>query len=72
MRNHRQITTRIALSTIALFFDFVGLIAPQLTQAKILIQNMWKQRLHWDESFPQNLQKSWTDFCGELELESNF
>ncbi|XP_017462256.1 PREDICTED: uncharacterized protein LOC108355611 [Rhagoletis zephyria] len=70
LRNNNHVTKRIALSIISGFYDPLGLIAPVITQAKIFIQTMWKQHIHWDESLPQHLHTVWTQFCAELELSS--
>ncbi|XP_073831785.1 uncharacterized protein [Musca autumnalis] len=55
----QTISKRGVLSSIARFYDPLGLIGPVITKAKIFMQNMWKIKLNWDESLPQDLHTSW-------------
>ena len=57
---------------IARFYDPLGLIGPVLTKAKILLQDLWKDKLHWDEALPQVLHTSWIEFCSQFVHFKNF
>lgn len=46
------ITKRLILSTIAKIFDPLGLLAPVIITAKILIQELWSIKLGWDDPLP--------------------
>ena len=66
--NKRVWTKRIFLSRIAILFDPLGLLAPFLIRAKILMQEVWLNGLDWDERLPQELStkvNAW--FVGFLE-----
>lgn len=66
-----QFTKRNVLSDIAKLYDPLGLIAPVLIQAKIILQEIWLAKLDWDETLPLILQDRWFNFRTRLqELES--
>ncbi|XP_043064397.1 uncharacterized protein LOC122320294 [Drosophila ficusphila] len=43
---------RLVLSTIARIYDPLGLIGPVVAKAKIFLQEVWREKLEWDESSP--------------------
>lgn len=57
--NTNHLSKRTVLSSIARFYDPLGLIGPIITKAKIFMQMLWKSKLDWDESLPQELHSSW-------------
>ncbi|KAL7725330.1 hypothetical protein ACLKA6_013508 [Drosophila palustris] len=57
---------RTALSTIARFYDPLGLICPAITKAKIFLQQLWREKLDWDESLPSSLNSSWLTLSADL------
>ncbi|XP_053969192.1 uncharacterized protein LOC128870564 [Anastrepha ludens] len=57
---------RSILSTIARFYDPLGLIGPIISKAKIFLQQIWKERLDWDESLPSSLHSSWLSLCADF------
>ncbi|KAM8703778.1 hypothetical protein ACLKA7_008414 [Drosophila subpalustris] len=59
-------TKRSVLSTIARFYELLGLIGPTMTRAKIILQRMWRDKLQWDESLPQSLSTTWSNFCKDF------
>lgn len=61
-------TKRMVLSVIASLFDPLGLINPIIVTAKILMQDIWKSKLNWDESLPQALNTRWGLFFNQLNL----
>ncbi|XP_011169784.3 uncharacterized protein LOC105202802 [Solenopsis invicta] len=54
-------TKRIILSSIAQIFDPLGLLAPVIITAKILIQELWRLQLDWDESLPADIFSKWAN-----------
>lgn len=56
-----KITKRTILSTIARFFDPLGLVAPVVINAKIFIQQLWANQLGWDDPLSIELSTQWTD-----------
>ncbi|XP_037957049.1 uncharacterized protein LOC119686867 [Teleopsis dalmanni] len=59
-------TKRNILSVSARLFDPLGLVCPIVTKAKILLQELWLQKLDWDESIPMHLDSSWQAFKSNL------
>ncbi|XP_076223949.1 uncharacterized protein LOC143174539 [Nomia melanderi] len=65
--NHNQrVTKRNILSAIAKIFDPLGLLAPVIVTAKILMQRLWQLQLDWDESLPALFHTEWTTYVKEL------
>lgn len=60
-------TKREVLSHIAKLFDPLGLIAPIIIQAKILMQEIWVSRIDWDENLPVELQLKWAQFVRDIQ-----
>ncbi|GFY38534.1 integrase catalytic domain-containing protein [Trichonephila inaurata madagascariensis] len=59
---------REVLSEIARGFDPLGLLSPCVVFMKILLQELWKLNLEWDEPIPEDLNKQWAAFRKELHL----
>ncbi|CAK9822943.1 hypothetical protein ANTRET_LOCUS1374 [Anthophora retusa] len=68
----RHTTKRTILSQIAQLYDPLGLLGPVITLAKLIMQELWKAKLSWDESLPQELHTKWINFKGELPLLNQF
>ena len=60
-------TKRSIVSAVASFFDPLGLISPFVVSAKILIQQLWKQALDWDEQVPRDVEESWKLWVNEVQ-----
>lgn len=63
-----SITKRSILSHMASFFDPLGFINPLIVRCKILMQDLWKLKLHWDESVPHDVFLEWKHIRDELNL----
>lgn len=61
-----RITKRSILSTASSLFDPLGLLAPVVVAAKILLQELWLLKVNWDESVPQNVQSAWLTYVNSL------
>lgn len=59
-------TKRSILSCIAKIFDPLGLLAPVIIIAKMLIQKLWEEGLNWDEALPLHLRSSWHKLYTQL------
>nr|CAH7749990.1 unnamed protein product [Callosobruchus chinensis] len=64
----QTITKRSILSDIAQVFDPLGLLGPCIIIGKILLQQLWLQNLHWDESLPSSIDSRWRQLRRELPL----
>ncbi|KAJ8976529.1 hypothetical protein NQ317_015550 [Molorchus minor] len=62
----KPVTKRGILSTAAQVFDPLGLVAPVVIIIKLLIQTLWRLKLSWDESVPQDLHLSFLRFRDQL------
>ncbi|XP_055622276.1 uncharacterized protein LOC129765864 [Toxorhynchites rutilus septentrionalis] len=65
-------TKRTILSDIAKLFDPLGLIAPVVVRAKILMQELWLLSCDWDEPVPDTVRRKWESFSSELPLISSY
>ena len=61
-------TKRNILSISSRLFDPLGLLAPIVITAKIILQEIWEHNLDWDESIPQCLDTAWryVPSCGDM------
>ncbi|XP_072757735.1 uncharacterized protein [Anoplolepis gracilipes] len=67
--NHAErITKRIIFSEIAQIYDPLGILGPVILYAKRLMQNLWRNKLNWDESIPADIHTAWINFATQLEL----
>ncbi|XP_031632584.1 uncharacterized protein LOC116346586, partial [Contarinia nasturtii] len=66
-------TRRKLFSEVATLFDPLGLIAPIMTKAKILMREVWSlrkdgKRFSWDDQLPKEMSLSWARIKSELPL----
>lgn len=61
-----SLTKRIVLSDASKLFDPLGLVAPTIVKAKIFLQELWLQKLDWDDELPAILQHQWKEFREDL------
>lgn len=59
-------TKRSVLSAIGLLFDPCGFIGPVTTTAKLLMQDLWRLKIGWDEELPDDQYQLWTTFREQL------
>lgn len=67
----KLVTRRTVLSGIARIYDPLGLLAPVLIVAKMLMQEVWSDKSSWDEELSLELQKRWRKFEEESAAISN-
>ncbi|KAJ0169592.1 hypothetical protein K1T71_010808 [Dendrolimus kikuchii] len=63
----KKCTKRIILSNIARIYDPLGWLTPVVLIAKLLMQQLWRLQLQWDEPVPNEIQLQWLNFCSELQ-----
>lgn len=66
---NKRATKRAILSTIAKIYDACGFLAPIIIEAKIIMQELWKRKVDWDESLKElhsNLQSRWENYYNSL------
>lgn len=60
------------MSTIAQIHDVLGVLAPVLVYAKLLMKELWISEVGWDETIPDYILHRWSVFCRELPLLRDF
>ena len=63
-----RITKRSISSVIVRIYDPLGLLAPVIVRAKIILQRVWSLKVDWDESLPANLHSKWNWYNAKLPL----
>ena len=59
-------TKREVLQETAKVFDPLGLLQPVTVAAKILIQELWKENIDWDDPLPPSLDQKWRTVAKEI------
>ncbi|XP_043474385.1 uncharacterized protein LOC122506335 [Leptopilina heterotoma] len=59
-------------SQIAKLYDPCGLIAPVVVFAKILMQDLWKEKSSWDDPVPLHILKLFEQFRSQLSIINNW
>ncbi|XP_070183281.1 uncharacterized protein, partial [Littorina saxatilis] len=57
---------RGVLSTIASVYDPLGFLAPFLLTGKLILQELCRQELGWDDPLPPSLQERWEEWLKDL------
>lgn len=58
---------REMFSAVASIFDPLGCIAPVILTAKILMQEIWRQGISWDDPLPEQILREWQNWCASIE-----
>lgn len=66
INNNGVITKRTVLSAIATIFDPLSLIGPVVVKAKMFMQQLWTNKISWDERLPPPLYDEWNTYYEEL------
>ncbi|CAK1581044.1 unnamed protein product [Parnassius mnemosyne] len=61
-----EFTKRSILSHVARIYDPLGWLSPFILLAKLLLQNLWRVGVPWDEIIPANLCDDWVSFVSDL------
>ena len=64
-------TKRAVCSAIAKTFDVMGWYAPAVLPAKLLLQDLWRLELSWDQELPDYLQLRWRKWAEDLHFISD-
>ncbi|XP_058827942.1 uncharacterized protein LOC131687869 [Topomyia yanbarensis] len=59
LEGHRRPTKREVLRVLMTIFDPLGLIAPFLVYLKILLQEVWRSGIQWDDKVDDNILTKW-------------
>ncbi|XP_033363222.1 uncharacterized protein LOC117241396 [Bombus vosnesenskii] len=66
-----RITKRTISSEMAKIYDPLGLLAPVIVRAKMLLQRLWMLKIDWDESLPADVHTEWSKYYAQLPLLNN-
>lgn len=61
-------TKREILRTVMSIFDPLGFLAHFVVRAKIMIQEIWRTRLGWDDETPTSVKEKWIEWLQQLPL----
>lgn len=61
-----RFTKRTIASEIAKLYDPLGLIAPVLMQAKLILQKLWLLKVSWDDPLSPEIRRQWEEFRNQL------
>lgn len=62
-----KFTKRSTLSSIAKLFDPIGVVAPVLTTAKIIMKKIWSLQSDWDSQISADLKSEWKQYVNDLQ-----
>lgn len=63
---NNNITKRSIMSNSLKIFDPLGLLSPCIIQTKMILQNLWEQKVDWDQDVPQDIKTKWIKFQQNL------
>ena len=63
-----RVTKRFLVSDVAKTFDVLGWFSPSTIMVKILLQQLWEQKVDWDEEVPPSIREAWMRWRSELKL----
>ena len=61
-----KLTKRSTISFESKLFDPPGYVEPITVKAKIMIQDLWKQNLSWDEDVPSEHKDQWLNWISDI------
>lgn len=63
-----RVTKRFLISDIAKTYDILGWFSPTIIMVKILFQQLWEQKVGWDDVVPDPICEVWLRWRRELKL----
>lgn len=63
---NKVVTKRLILSSVAQIFDPLGILAPVVIRAKIILQLLWKAKLDWDDQVTGEIGLCWERLYRQL------
>ncbi|XP_050554512.1 uncharacterized protein LOC126911949 [Spodoptera frugiperda] len=65
--NDKPISKRSILSKVSQIFDPLGLLSPVIIVVKVLLQQLWLQKIGWDDNVPDSTARVWNRFVISLQ-----
>ncbi|GFT07146.1 uncharacterized protein NPIL_178811 [Nephila pilipes] len=66
LKSKNNITKRFILAAVQKIFDPLGILCSETLPPKILLQNIWKLKLSWDSSLPDDVVKPLLKWWNEV------
>ncbi|XP_047040887.1 uncharacterized protein LOC124645169 [Helicoverpa zea] len=66
VENTSKVTKRTMMSVISQIYDPLGLLAPTIIIAKVLLQKLWLCKIDWDDAVPTDIECLWNRFIQNL------
>ena len=57
VKKEATVMKRVILSSVLLIFDPLGNVTPAILDAKLIIQDLWKKNVDWDDCIPEKLKR---------------
>ncbi len=64
--SNKPFTKRGALSVLSSVYDPIGLASPFILTARKIVQELFRQKLGWDDAMPTGLQQQWINWISDL------
>ena len=61
-----KLSKRSTISFVSKLFDPLGYVEPISVKAKIMLQDLWKQYLSWDEDVPSEHEDQWLNWISDI------
>ena len=61
-------TKRDILSSVMKIFDPLGFLAPITIEAKMILQDVWRQAIDWDQELPREILSRWEKWAADLPI----
>ncbi|XP_045174722.2 uncharacterized protein LOC123536020 [Mercenaria mercenaria] len=73
VNENNGLTKRLILKVIASVFDPLGMISPTLLKVTLLLQDLWKQKLSWDDVIEdEEIKETWSEIRSDVSKISKF
>ena len=67
----KRLTKTHRVSVAASVFDPLGIVEPFTVKTRILMQELWKHNLTWDEDLPSDVRLQWTSWMEDIKCLSH-
>ena len=61
-----KLSKRVMLKIIASVYDPLGFLAPVMIKFKVLLQEMWRRGIEWDDDIPEDIRLKWNKISVDL------